>query len=439
MPQRTPSRERFLVSAVDDVAEELLRNESTPARVRGRRLSVSSGLSSQLTPEAGVGVGVGEAAFRGKHGKYLKLHFPVSASDSRAWGFAVHFSPKRDAARRRLAHDARVAHRERKRMEEEERGQRRLELGREACARAHDRILFTELVTRYGPLAGELYCVSSRPGDVYHKLVRDAASRIRAWWTRYYPDRMTRSAESAMLLQKLYRGHSGRGQGLARRRKEEMARKMCRRLLLRDVAAGFDGWSAFAVKSARVKALFLRAVAPLKMEALHAWREAVRKQRRERQDRLDRAGKRMVHRRLVGPFATWCVLVTRNVGTRRLLQRHWGSVTQRVVARWSKWAGQRVAARREIETTGSLRDRASRELRMRAAKFIQAVYGRYVVCILVGPRKQPLSFRGSSSLTPTVRFRHAASPPCLQVFGPSGRAAYYGCRAATGPVLDRPT
>eukprot|EP00947_MAST-08B_sp_MAST-8B-sp1_P002161 g2161.t1 len=309
----------------------------------------------------------------------LGLKFSVVQDDTDFWGFPVHFSPEADVARRWAEHDAALARGEAKRMFEEERRQRRVELDIEAEERAKDRVLFTYLVSRYGPLRGELFSVSSRPGEVYHKMVRDAASCIRLWWQSFYPGVVQRKTEAALFMQKIHRGTGARRLALDRRRKEENVKRMARRIIHRHVVASWQSWVAYTNKSVRIKALFLRAVGPLKMEALHAWADVVAGQREENQRRLHAAGKMWIHQKLARPWNAWSGTVRRTREVKRMIARHWGKVEGKLFQRWAHWARERISARFEIEQYGALSDRQLARRMDRAVRFLQRVWRRFRV------------------------------------------------------------
>ena len=125
--------------------------------------------------------------------KRLGMKWTIDRKQTDLWGFPVHFQGAEvDEVRRAVAADVVVGEGEQRRMMEVEVAQRQAALDKEGEDRAKDRMLFTYLVAKYGPMPGELYSVSSRPGDIYHKLLGDGEYTfdggrlgLRGWWEGY--------------------------------------------------------------------------------------------------------------------------------------------------------------------------------------------------------------------------------------------------------------
>ena len=115
-------------------------------------------------------------------------------------------------------------------MNREEEEQRTVRMLIEAEEREQDYEKFSIFAGRFGPLEGELFCMTRRPGRLYEHLAYASATLMQIWWKIMWPHRKIVKENAARLLQRRWRGRQAREMFKYMRLNEDKVKLCIRRL-----------------------------------------------------------------------------------------------------------------------------------------------------------------------------------------------------------------
>jgi len=233
------------------------------------------------------------------------------AAKNQTWGFPVFYTPgdygpeaeqKRERALR--AEQLRT-NGEQLRMHEEEEEQRAISRLIESEGREADYEKFVILADRFGPLDGELFCMSKRPGKLYEHLTYASATLLQIWWKIMYPHRRVVKVEAALVLQRVYRGKQGRQRYLLLRRYEDNVGVMMRRIMNRALHLTWSKWHEYTEQRGGAKKLIRRIMNRVTSYTFDLWHNMTTESIQERNEKLRLAMARMLNRKMYRIFHCW--------------------------------------------------------------------------------------------------------------------------------------
>eukprot|EP00949_MAST-11_sp_MAST-11-sp1_P000529 g529.t1 len=215
-------------------------------------------------------------------------------------------SLRRESTKAQAQAEATKARKETKAMRKEDARARRLRKAEEEALRVADEILFCSLAGRFGPMSGVMYAASNLPGEVYSKLLADAAAVVQRWWRSILPQRMMRKHEAAQFMQKMYRGRQG---------KEALkAKKAIKFMFNRKVGRIWLAWRRFAHREVAVRQLIRKHVVGQRATCFDAWKANAAEARERRQTIL----RRVRDRKLLAVLYAWVDATERAVRVKRM-------------------------------------------------------------------------------------------------------------------------
>jgi len=262
------------------------------------------------------------------------------AVKNQTWGFPIFYTPgdygpegeqKRERAVR--AETLRT-HSEQLRMQEEEEEQRAISRLIESEEREADYEKFVILADRFGPLDGELFCMSRRPGRLYEHLSYASATLLQIWWKIMWPHRRVVKVAAAELLQRVYRGKMGRERYKILRHYEDNVGVMLRRIMNRATHLVWSKWYDYTQQQMRAKRLIRKIMNRLTSFTFDLWHTTSTEQINERKEKLRLAMARMINAKMYRVFRLWEEDVNAIKRVKAMMRRHMMGTKHKMFEDW---------------------------------------------------------------------------------------------------------
>jgi len=312
----------------------------------------------------------------------------TSATNNQTWGFPVFYTPgdygpEGEQKRERALRAERLrTHGEKLRMQEEEEEQRAISRLIESEEREADYEKFVILADRFGPLDGELFCMSRRPGRLYEHLTYASGTLLQIWWKIMWPHRRLVKSEAALFIQRIYRGMRGRERYSILRRYEDNVGVMLRRIMNRALHLTWEKWREYTDQRTGAKKLIRRIMFRKAAYTFEKWQAVIAETIKERNEKLRLAMARMLNRKMYKIFRVWEEVYLSIKRVKAMMRRHMMGLCHRMFEDWKHNAFFQKENRIENE----------------AASFLQRIWrghrgyldfkGRYVIttraCVTIG-------------------------------------------------------
>ena len=262
------------------------------------------------------------------------------ATKNQTWGFPVFYTPgdygpeaeqKRERA---IRAESLRTNGEKLRMQEEEEEQRAISRLIESEEREADYEKFVILADRFGPLDGELFCMSRRPGRLYEHLTYASGTLLQIWWKIMYPHRREVKVAAVRLLQRVYRGKLGRERYAMLRHYEDNVGVMLRRIMNRALFSVFSKWHEYTEQRAAAKRLIRKIMNRLTSFTFDLWHQTSNEQITERNEKLRLAMARMLNRKMYRIFKIWEEDVNAIKKVKNMMRRHMMGTLHRMFEDW---------------------------------------------------------------------------------------------------------
>jgi hypothetical protein len=221
--------------------------------------------------------------------------------------------------------------------------------------RGRDEQLFVYYAGKFGPLSGLTYVSTDMPGELYEKIISEAARIVQKWWRDIGPQRMLRKKEAATFMQSLYRGRRGRETYLNEAKVKGSLKKLMNRV-------GHQAWLTWTHAVRRKKGtrrLLRNRLLGAKSQVFEAWSGWAAGIAAARNETLQPALTVLKHRRSAAAFRSWRAVHQQNLEVKRMMRRSFGSTKQYAFETWSENV---VLAIEHRAATRALRDRAATEV-----------------------------------------------------------------------------
>lgn len=284
----------------------------------------------------------------------------LPAAKNATWGFPVFYTPgdygKEAVQKRERAARSEMlrTQSEKLRMQEEEEEQKAIARLIESEEREADYEKFVLLADRFGPLDGELFCMSRRPGRLYEHLTYASATLLQIWWKIMWPHRRVVKEEAALMLQRVYRGKLGRERYAVLRRYEDNVGVMLRRIMNRAIHLTFSKWHEYTLQRVGAKKLIRRIMNRLAADVFEMWHTNAREEIEERNAKLRVALARFTNKILYQSVRTWEEMYRSAQRVKAMMRRHLRGMKQHVFEEWRDNARDQKEQRRQVEAASFL-------------------------------------------------------------------------------------
>ena len=268
----------------------------------------------------------------------------TAASNNQTWGFPVFYTPgdygpeaeqKRERA---LRAEQLATHSEQLRMHEEEEEQHAIARLIESEEREADYEKFVLLADRFGPLDGELFCMSRRPGRLYEHLTYASGTLLQIWWKIMWPHRRLVKCEAALFLQRVYRGMRGRERYSLLRRYEDNVGVMMRRIMNRALHLTWSKWTEYTDQRVGAKRLIRRIMCRKTAYTFETWQAMAAEHIKDRNEKLRLAMARMLNRKMYRIFHLWEEAYQSVKRVKTMMRRNLMGLKNRVFEDWKHGA-----------------------------------------------------------------------------------------------------
>ena len=323
-------------------------------RTNGRKFSLATRLP-RLENTAPLG---GREGRRVAHAQKLTgASASPSATSSGAkgtWGFPAFFGPSDygEAAiqnrHKNLQLERSQEMTESDHMNREEEEQRTVRMLIEAEEREQDYEKFSIFAGRFGPLEGELFCMTRRPGRLYEHLAYASATLMQIWWKIMWPHRKIVKENAARLLQRRWRGRQAREMFKYMRLNEDKVKLCIRRLFHKLQLTIMEHWKQYTSQQLRMKRLMKRVMQGMEKHIVDTWRDSARELVQEREEKLRKAMARFINRQKYQVLFQWSDYAQRMLRVKAFMRRQMAAFEHTIFQDWADYVYGVVAARKEL-------------------------------------------------------------------------------------------